>query len=149
MQIRSENRDIPIVRNIRALRFPRPFFLEPDGLWLVALQRQPQAFHIQNNGCDIFCHARNRGEFVQHSFDLDGGYRSPRQRRQQHTTLGVPHRGAKSSLKCLGRKSAECRGKSVLVDFHPHGDLKVFHRFNHDSPFINSCVPIYRSAMTG
>src|ERR1700752_5392667 len=26
----------------------------------------------------------------------------------------------------------------IFVDFHPHWDLKVFHCFNHGSPFISS-----------
>lgn len=140
MQIRSENRDIPIVRNIRALRFPRPFFLSRMvfGLSPCNANRRLFTFKIMDVTSSV------TPGIVENSCNtpsiLTVVTAAPSKKTATHDA-GVPHRGAKSSLKCLGRKSAECRGKSVLVDFHPHGDLKVFHRFNHDSPSLTRVCP--------
>ncbi|MCG3778985.1 MAG: hypothetical protein JW388_1713 [Nitrospira sp.] len=75
---------------------------------------------------------------MQHPFDLHGGHGRTGQRRQQHTSQGIANSRPEPALIGLRRKPAERFSLGILIDFHPHRDLKVLHRFNHESPFISS-----------
>ena len=138
MQVRGQDRHIRIMNNVRPLRFTGSLLLETERLRLVGMNCKSQPFDIQNNGGDILRDARNRGELMQDPFNLYGGHCRTGQRRQQHAPQRIADGRSEPTLVRLGGKPAERLGMSILVDFHPHRDLKVLHRFYHDSPFISS-----------
>jgi hypothetical protein len=60
------------------------------ALGFVAFHADGDFLDVQYDVGDIFAHARDRGEFVQHAVDLHRGDGSAAQRGQKHATQALP-----------------------------------------------------------
>ena len=66
------------------------------------MHAQRDHLHIEHDVGDVFAHALDGREFVQHSFDGDSGDGGALQRRQQHAAQGVAKRQAETALQRFG-----------------------------------------------
>ncbi len=88
---------------------------QTHGLGLVALERDDEVFHIQDDVRDIFHHTPERGELVLGALDLDGGDGCALDAREEDAAEGVADRRAEAALEGLNDKAPEVRVVQLRV----------------------------------
>jgi hypothetical protein len=80
----------------------RALLAHNHALGFVAFHADGDFLDVENDVGDIFAHARDRGEFMQHAVDLHRGDGSAAQRGQKHAAQRIAKRQAKAALKRFG-----------------------------------------------
>ena len=99
--------------------------VQVDGFRTVAVQLERNLLQVQDNVSCVFYNAGDRLEFVQHAFNLYGGYGSAFNGRQQHAPQRVADGGAEAALKRLGVKPAVFIGERLGINCETLGFLET------------------------
>ena len=136
-EIRIEDVDVGERLDLACLHFARAFGLEHEALRTVGVELQRQLFDVQHDVGDVFAHARNGREFVQHAVDLNRGDRGALQRLKQNAAQRVAERQTEAALERLGNDHGmRARSRAGI-------DLQL-HRLNQFLPILLDHVGILR-----
>ena len=92
----------PVAWMSPALTSPGPVRLQRHALGAFALHPDRDVLDVEDDVGDVLAHAGDRGEFMQHAVDVDGGDGGALQRRQQDAAQRVAERQAEAALQRFG-----------------------------------------------
>ena len=92
-----------------ARHFARAGGRQRQALRAFAVHTQGKLLHVQHDIGDVFPHALDAGEFMQHAVDLHSGHRGALQRGQQHAAQRVAKGHAEAALQRLGDDGRDTR----------------------------------------
>ena len=90
--------------------FARALLAQRQALGTFGMHAQRDLLHVEHDVGDVFAHARDGGEFVQHALDLDRGDGRALQRRQQHAAQRIAERQAEAALQRFGDDGGDAAG---------------------------------------
>src|SRR4029077_3582561 len=99
--------------------------LEVQRLRSLAVKLEGNLFEVEDDVGHILDDARERREFVEHSFDANGGDGRPFDRREQDAPERVADRGPESTLKRLRDKATVIRGEGFGIVIELLGFLEI------------------------
>ena len=108
MDVGIQNLDVRVRGDIARLHLARLFGIEKDCLGMVHVELERDLLQVHDDVRSILGHVGNRGELVQHPFNLDRCDGRSFDRRKQHATQGIADRGAKTPFKGLSEKMTVC-----------------------------------------
>jgi hypothetical protein len=77
VNIRVEDLEVSVRRNVAGLDFPGFRSLQVDRLGVVHVELQRDLLQVHDDICGILRDIRNRSELMENAFNLDGGDRGP------------------------------------------------------------------------
>ena len=99
--------------------------VENERLRLVGVELERNALEVEDQIGRILDDARQRGELVQYTVDLDGGDRRALDGRQQNAAHGVPDGHCKATLERLREELAVPIGERLQIELQPLGPLEA------------------------
>ena len=88
--------------DLAGLHFARALLAQRHALGAFGMHAQRDLLHVEHDVGDVFAHALDGREFVQHALDLDRGDGGALQRRQQHAAQRIAQRQAEAALQRFG-----------------------------------------------
>ena len=98
MQFGVDDHDIGIRKDILRLDFTFARLIDNHLLGAIAIQLAAQLLEVENDFGNIFLHALDDRELMEHTVDAHTRHRHTGQAREQHATHGIAKRSAESAL---------------------------------------------------
>src|SRR5215210_3189338 len=118
--------DLRILGHLAGGDAARPLHVDREHLGLVRVQTERDLFEIEDDVRNIFLHAWDRGELMEHPLDVDRRNGRPLDRGQQTAPQGVADRRGKATFERLGGEAAIDRGQALLIDLEALRALETF-----------------------